>query len=208
MDGDRAPCRSTSTPAACGPASRSRSSGRPLTAELGPGLLGGVFDGMLRRLDGAERLRSSPARAARDAAARPAAGRSRPRAAAGDEVGAGAAARTRPRDAGDRAPRARPARRAPGRLEWLADAGEYARRRPIARVGGTSSRSRSAGRCGSPRPFARAAPAATAPLVTGPARPRPPLPGRARQHRRGPRRLRHRARPCCCSRSPSGATPT
>jgi V/A-type H+-transporting ATPase subunit A len=29
------------------------SSGRPLTAELGPGLLGGVFDGMLRRLTGA-----------------------------------------------------------------------------------------------------------------------------------------------------------
>ena len=45
------------------------SSGRPLTAELGPGLLGGVFDGMLRRLTGAEdflaageRLPALPAR--------------------------------------------------------------------------------------------------------------------------------------------------
>lgn len=33
--------------------------GQPLMAELGPGLLGGVYDGMLRRLSGAEQMLSS-----------------------------------------------------------------------------------------------------------------------------------------------------
>ena len=35
------------------PGQRARATGQPLTAELGPGLIGGVFDGMLRRLAGA-----------------------------------------------------------------------------------------------------------------------------------------------------------
>jgi V/A-type H+/Na+-transporting ATPase subunit A len=36
--------------------------GHPLSAELGPGLLGGVYDGMLRRLSGAEQMLSSDER--------------------------------------------------------------------------------------------------------------------------------------------------
>ena len=36
--------------------------GLPLSATLGPGLLGGVFDGMLRRLDGAEEFLGPGAR--------------------------------------------------------------------------------------------------------------------------------------------------
>ena len=38
--------------------------GQPLMAELGPGLLGGVYDGMLRRLSGAEQMLGSDQRAA------------------------------------------------------------------------------------------------------------------------------------------------
>jgi V/A-type H+-transporting ATPase subunit A len=40
------------------------SSGQPLSAELGPGLVGGVFDGMLRRLSGAGELLSDGVRTA------------------------------------------------------------------------------------------------------------------------------------------------
>ena len=49
---ERVPCRPTSTPAGCALATRPARR-RPLSARLGPGLLGGVFDGLLRPLDAA-----------------------------------------------------------------------------------------------------------------------------------------------------------
>ena len=101
--------------------------GVPLSAELGPGLLGGVFDGMLRRLDGA-----------------------------GDWIRAGAQLRTLPRDGRWEFEPAPSGRRlgtvsgagsvehrvlvppgVDGELEWLAPAGTYTVEQPVARVGGT-----------------------------------------------------------------------
>jgi V/A-type H+-transporting ATPase subunit A len=53
LDGPRATVQVYEYTGGLRPGVPAKPSGAPLTAELGPGLLGGVFDGMLRRLDGA-----------------------------------------------------------------------------------------------------------------------------------------------------------
>ena len=118
------------------------SSGRPLTAELGPGLLGGVFDGMLRRLADADEFLAPGGRLSPTLAREPRF-EFAPRVAAGAEVGPGAPG-DRARGRGDRARGARAAGR--GRhVEWVADAGPYGVDDVVARVGGARSRSRTAG---------------------------------------------------------------
>jgi V/A-type H+/Na+-transporting ATPase subunit A len=52
LDGDAATIQVYEYTGGLRPGEPVRSSGRPLMAELGPGLLGGIFDGMLRPLDG------------------------------------------------------------------------------------------------------------------------------------------------------------
>ncbi len=132
--------------------------GAPLSAELGPGLLGGIFDGMLRRLD-----------------------------AAGDWVATGVRLPTLPpeklwrftpaerRDGrllGTVAETAAIEHRVlvppglHGEVEWLAAAGEYTTIEPIARVGGVDVRLAHRWPVRRPRPVA-AQLAASAPLTTG-----------------------------------------
>ena len=141
------PCRCTSTRAGSSPARRSSAPAAPLAVELGPGLLGGVFDGMLRPLRSAG-PRIEPGGAARDARRATRAGASSP-----------SVAGRRAADGGRRA-RERAARRAAiehrvlvppgaeGALEWIAPAGDYRVTEVVARVGGARAGARrSAGRC-------------------------------------------------------------
>ncbi len=138
--------------------------GRPLSARLGPGLLGGIFDGLLRPLAG--RAHVAGARRAR-AGRRPgdAGGSSRLRRPA-HRACPGAGPRDRRDGLGRRPPRAAPVG-ARGEVEWIAEADERRRRRRD-RDDRRSRRSRSAscGRCarrGRRGPGSRS----SVPLVTG-----------------------------------------
>lgn len=110
-----------------------RTTGQPLRVELGPGLLGGVFDGMLRRLSGAgETLRPDEHAGTLDPERR---WPFQPVVAAGDQVSAGTVLGEVPES-----PvvtfRALVPETLAGPLEWIAPAGEYTVAEPIARVGG------------------------------------------------------------------------
>jgi len=108
-------------------------SGGPLTAELGPGLVGGVFDGMLRRLVGAPEFLGAGERP-------PTLDRSRrwqfvPGVAEGEDLEAGAVlGSVRETPAVEHRVLVPPG--IDGRLEWIAPEGEYTVEEPIARVGG------------------------------------------------------------------------
>jgi V/A-type H+-transporting ATPase subunit A len=141
------------------------SSGLPLTAELGPGLLGGVFDGMLRRLGDVEDFLAPGARPATLPRDRRFA--FTPLAAAGAEVQPGALLGTVP-EADSFTHRVLVPSGVSGRLEWLADEGSYGVDDPIARVGGQDVRLSHRWPVRRPRPFrSRSSAAAVAPLVTG-----------------------------------------
>jgi len=102
-------------------------SGRALSVELGPGLLGGIFDGLLRPLTGGEDFRVQ-AGAGSAAAAR---FRFSPGTDTGDELGPGTVLGS------VSAAREQPLLVPPGlqgRLEWLASEGEYADDEPVARL--------------------------------------------------------------------------
>jgi len=107
--------------------------GRPLVAELGPGLIGGVFDGMLRRLSGAADLLDPGARPETLASDRCWA--FTPAAREGDELAPGAllgrCQETRAVEFRALVPSG-----VSGRLEWIAGEGALTVRDPIARVGG------------------------------------------------------------------------
>ncbi len=141
------------------------SSGLPLTAELGPGLLGGVFDGMLRRLADAEefltpggRLATLPRERRFDFM---------PRVAVGADVGPGALLGTVP-EARALAHRVLVPPDAGGRVEWVADPGDYGVDDVIARVGGRELGLAHRWPVRRPRPFrARGQTGAATPLVTG-----------------------------------------
>jgi V/A-type H+-transporting ATPase subunit A len=141
------------------------SSGRPLTAELGPGLLGGVFDGMLRRLGDVDDFLAPGARPATLP-------RDRrfdfvPAAAAGDDVEPGALLGTLV-EAGDFEHRVIVLPGTSGRLEWLADPGPYGVEDTIAVVGGEDVGLAHRWPVRKPRPFrARTASSGATPLVTG-----------------------------------------
>ncbi|HXV33920.1 MAG TPA: V-type ATP synthase subunit A [Gaiellaceae bacterium] len=141
------------------------SSGLPLTAELGPGLLGGVFDGMLRRLADADELLAPGARLA--TLPRDQLFDFTPRVGAGADVGPGALLGTVP-EAGALDHRLLVPPDAGGRVEWVADAGPYGVDDVIARVGGRDLRPAHRWPVRRPRPFrARGHTGAAAPLVTG-----------------------------------------
>jgi V/A-type H+-transporting ATPase subunit A len=139
------------------------SSGHPLRAELGPGLLGGVFDGMLRPLAGAGEF-------VHDHRSLDTLSRSRrwpfePARSAGEHVATGGIL-------GDVSEteaitlRALVPRGVAGRLEWIAAAGEFTVLDQIARVGGLEITLAQLWPVRLPRPAAQRL-RADVPLVTG-----------------------------------------
>jgi V/A-type H+-transporting ATPase subunit A len=138
-------------------------SGQPLVAELGPGLLGEVFDGMLGRLGAAGDFvepgvpQSTLSRDRRWLFS--------PTAARGDAVGPGACLGIVPETiAIEHRVLVPPA--VEGRLEWIADRGDVAIGEPIAAVGGADVTLAQRWPVRRPRPF-RERLEATVPLVTG-----------------------------------------
>ena len=139
-------------------------SGRALSVNLGPGLLGGIFDGLLRPLTGGEDFQVQAG------AGRAATGRFpfTPADVAGAELAPGASLGTVV------AAREQPILVPPGvqgRVEWLAGAGEYAEDEPVARlVAGDGVRHEVAMRhpwpVRTPRPVRERLPA-SGPMITG-----------------------------------------
>ena len=120
-----------------GPGASASLGGGPLTAELGPGLLGGIFDGMLRRLeDLGERL---PPGARAPTLSRDRRWHFTPRVREGDGVGAGAVLGSVPETVAIEARVLVPPGVA-GTVEWLAAEGEYTVAEPIARIAGRDVR--------------------------------------------------------------------
>jgi len=115
------------------PGQRARATGQPLTAELGPGLIGGVFDGMLRRLAGAGDL-LRPGRG-QGAVAGDARWNFTPRVAAGAAVTAGDILGSVPETAGITFRLLVPAG-VSGEVEWVAPGGEVSAGEVVARVAG------------------------------------------------------------------------
>ncbi|HEU6444383.1 MAG TPA: V-type ATP synthase subunit A [Gaiellaceae bacterium] len=162
LDGDRATVQVYEYTGGLGPGGPATASGAPLSAELGPGLLGGVFDGMLRRLGGAgdrieagERLEtlSHERRWAFDP--EPGLVKAGPGTLLG-RVAEATAVEHRvvvPPDV-------------TGAVEWLAPAGEYTVEEPIARIGGTDVTLAHRWPVRRPRPVAARLPASV-PLTTG-----------------------------------------
>ncbi len=105
--------------------------GQPLRAELGPGLLGGVYDGMLRRLSGAEQmLRPGAHPLTLDRETR---WTFSPRRSAGDVVAAGAVLGEVPESEAITFRALVPPWLA-GTVDWIAPAGAYSVGDPVARV--------------------------------------------------------------------------
>ncbi|HEX6501089.1 MAG TPA: V-type ATP synthase subunit A [Micromonosporaceae bacterium] len=138
-----------------------RALGRPLSARLGPGLLGGIFDGLLRPLGTAPAwLRPGAERAVpdRDWVFQPDPGPDRP-VQPGDQLGVLL-------DAGPVTHRVLVPPDVGGRLEALAPSGRYRADQPIARVGGVDVPLVGWWPVRRPRPVASRE-ASAAPLVTG-----------------------------------------
>ena len=113
------------------PGEQVRASGGALAAELGPGLLGGVFDGMLRRLEGAsEFLEVGERPATLDRSLK---WGFEPLVAEGDTVEAGSVLGRVPETPAVEHRVLVPPDVA-GRIDWLAPEGEYAVDEPIARI--------------------------------------------------------------------------
>jgi V/A-type H+-transporting ATPase subunit A len=107
--------------------------GHPLRAELGPGLLGGVYDGTLQRLAGEESLlRSGRSRGTLDRDRR---WRFTPLRAPGEAVEPGAVLGEVP-ESGSLTFRALVPAGCSGTIEWIAPMGDYTVAEPIARVAG------------------------------------------------------------------------
>ncbi len=143
------------------PGAKARGRGELLSAELGPGLLGGVFDGLLRPLSGGPVWLTPDAdrsRAERRWEFVPVEGRS-PEVASGDLLG------TVP-NAGSVEHRVLVPSDVQGQLEWLAPAGEYLPDEPVARVDGQAIALRSRWPVRRPKPVSRRLDAVT-PLLTG-----------------------------------------
>ena len=138
--------------------------GRSLSVPLGPGLLGGIFDGLLRRLTGAEDFRVRPG----IATSAPGRFRFRPSLepgvalAPGQPIGTVVAARSQLILAPPWAA---------GRLEWIAGDGEYSDDEPIAKYAAADGKlheitMRQHWPVRTPRPTAGRLPA-NAPMITG-----------------------------------------
>lgn len=107
--------------------------GHPLRAELGPGLLGGVFDGMLRRLSGAGEMLEDGGR--RDTLDHERRWRFTPHVSVGDLVEAGAVVGDVP-ETGAIVFRVSVPHGVGGTVEWVAPAGELTVDEPVARISG------------------------------------------------------------------------
>ena len=162
LDGDRATVQVYEYTGGLGPGGPATASGAPLSAELGPGLLGGVFDGMLRRLGGAgdrieagERLEtlSHERRWAFDP--EPGLAEAPPGTLLGRVAEATAVEHRVVVPPG-----------VAGAVEWLAPAGEYTVEEPIARIGGADVTLAHRWPVRRPRPVAARLPASV-PLTTG-----------------------------------------
>lgn len=146
-----------------GPGVAARLGGAPLSAELGPGLLGGVFDGMLRRLDKLGERLPPGARAATLPHDRR--WHFTPAVKAGDQLGGGAILGTVPESAAIEACALAPPD-AGGPVDWVADDGEYTVDDEIAVVDGRSLRLAHTWPLRRPRPVRIRVPASV-PLGTG-----------------------------------------
>ena len=139
------------------------STGAPLTVELGPGLLGGVFDGVLRAL-GSAGTRIEPGGAAETLGA-DRAWKFIPVVEAGELLTAGAVLGTvGETTAIDHRVLVPP--HAEGQLEWIAPAGDYRVTEVVARVGGAELALAQRWPVRRPRPVSARLPAVE-PLVTG-----------------------------------------
>lgn len=135
----------------------------PLTAELGPGLLGSVFDGMLRRLSALGERLVPGARAATLTADRQ--WSFVPSVAAGDRVSRGAVIGSVPETVAITARTLVPPE-IEGIVEWIAEPGEYTVNEPIAVVDGREIRLAHPWQLRRPRP-SRWRLDASVPLITG-----------------------------------------
>jgi V/A-type H+-transporting ATPase subunit A len=136
---------------------------QPLRAELGPGLLGGVYDGMLRRLSGAEQMLRTGSRShTLDQEKR---WPFDPALAAGDLVEAGAILGTAPESEAITF-RVLVPHGVSGTIDWIAPPGEYTVSEPLARVSGVEITMASEWPVRRPRPV-RQRLRADVPLLTG-----------------------------------------
>ncbi len=143
------------------PGDRARAVGRPLAARLGPGLLGGVFDGLLRP------LRAAPTWLAPGGwqAMTGSGWRFQPSVAVNEQVTAGAVVGTVD-DAGALPHRVLVPPGIAGPIDWLAEPGRYPADAVIARVGGAPVHLSTWWPVRRPRPYGARRPARV-PLVTG-----------------------------------------
>jgi V/A-type H+-transporting ATPase subunit A len=137
-----------------------RPTGHPLAARLGPGLLGHVFDGLLRPLDTAPTWLAPGVPGGSSAR-----WRFEPAVPAGSRVAAGAVLGVVP-GAGAVEHRVLVPPDLEGELSWLAPHGEYGDGEPVARIGGHAVRLAMPWPVRRVRPYAERVPSAT-PLVTG-----------------------------------------
>jgi V/A-type H+-transporting ATPase subunit A len=133
LRGDRAVVQLHEYTGGLGPGAPASLGGGPLTAELGPGLLGGIFDGMLRRLEDLGERLAPGARAS--TLSRERRWRFTPRVRAGDRVAAGAVLGTVPETPALEA-RVLVPPDVSGAVEWVAAEGEYTVAEPIATIAG------------------------------------------------------------------------
>lgn len=137
LDGERAAVQAHEYTGGLAPGAPAWLGSGPLTVELGPGLIGGVFDGMLRRLSGMGERCAPGARAPTlDPDRR---WRFKPRVSAGELVSGGAVLGSVPESEAIEARILVPPDVA-GRLEWVAAEGDYTTAEPIAAVGGRELR--------------------------------------------------------------------
>jgi V/A-type H+/Na+-transporting ATPase subunit A len=163
LDGARATVQVYEYTGGLKPGDEVLSTGAPLTVELGPGLLGGVFDGVLRAL-GPAGARIEPGRAAETLSA-DRAWEFIPVVEAGELLRGGAVLGTVSETAAiDHRVLVPPD--AEGQLEWIAPAGDYRVTEVVARVGGAELALAQRWPVRRPRPVSTRL-AAVEPLVTG-----------------------------------------
>ena len=165
------------------------STGGPLAVDLGPGLLGGVFDGVLRPLRSASTW-IEPGSTTRSAQAENRRWNFTPSATSGEQLSEGASLGVVVESpAIDHHVLVPPG--AGGRVDWIAPAGELRPGQPVASVNGRELGLMQRWPVRRPRP-ARARLPAVAPLITGQRVLDLLFPDRPRQHRRHSGRIRHR----------------
>lgn len=139
------------------------SRGGPLAVNLGPGLLGGVFDGLLRPLSG-EALWLAPG--VLRAAGGSAKWQFSPTVAQGQHLEGGTVLGVVPGEWGGIEHRVLLPSRVAGRVDWIAEAGQVSETEPIAQVGGHDVLLRESWPVRRPRPF-RSRLDLSVPLLTG-----------------------------------------